>query len=122
MGQQFSSTVLIVDDEDYIRALASAVLQEEGFDVLQAASTSEALYLASTHEIDVLLTDLHMPGPMDGLQLAAQIRTKAPLLHVIISSGDDESVANKDAIDAVFLPKPYRPHQLTGAVRAHFIG
>jgi len=122
MGKQFSSTILVVDDEDYIRALASAVLQDEGFEVLQASGTTEALNLASRHDIDVLLTDLHMPGPLNGLELAAQIRARAPMVRVVISSGDDEAVATSGARDIVFLAKPYRPHQLTQAVRTHTIG
>lgn len=122
MGHEFSSTILIVDDEDYIRILASSLLKEEGFHVLEASGTSEALALAAEHNIDVLLTDLHMPGSLDGLQLAAEIRATDPLVHVIISTGDDPSVLKADTLGAVFLPKPYRPHQLTRAVRMNTIG
>jgi len=67
-------TVLIVDDEEYIRSMAAHVLEEEGFEVLQAASTAEALKAASDGKVDVVLTDLNMPGAIDGLQLAAIIR------------------------------------------------
>nr|WP_315383047.1 response regulator [uncultured Sphingomonas sp.] len=122
MGHEFSSTVLIVDDEDYIRILAASLLKKEGFQVLEASDTSEALALAARHDIDVLLTDLHMPGSLDGLQLAAEIRATDPLVHVIISSGDDPSVLKDDEMGAVFLAKPYRPHQLTRAVRMNAIG
>jgi len=117
MGQKLSSTVLIVDDEDYIRAIASVVLKDEGFEVLQAAGTAEALELAAKHEISVLVTDLHMPGSLNGLQLAAEIRATDPSVRVIISSGDDPSVLKGDMLGAIFLAKPYRPHQLTNAVR-----
>ncbi|UYY79637.1 response regulator [Sphingomonas sp. R1] len=122
MGQQFSSTVLIVDDEEYIRTLACAVLKDEGFEVLEASGTAEALELAAKHNIDVLLTDLHMPGSLDGLQLAAEIRATDPLIRVIVSSGEDASVLKDDASGAVFLAKPYRPHQLMNAVKMHAIG
>ncbi|MET3713044.1 CheY-like chemotaxis protein [Sphingomonas trueperi] len=122
MGSEFSSTILIVDDEEYIRILASSVLKAEGFQVLEASGISDALALAAKHDIDVLLTDLHMPGALNGLQLAAQIRATDPLVHVIISSGDDPSVLKDDEMGAVFLAKPYRPHQLTRAVRMNAIG
>jgi len=122
MGQQFSSTILIVDDEDYIRVMASVVLADEGFTVLQASTTAEALDLAEKHDVDVLLTDLHMPGPLDGLQLAAQIRKQNPGVHVVVSSGDDAAAAMDSPSSAVFLPKPYRPHQLADAVRPRTIG
>jgi CheY-like chemotaxis protein len=122
MGREIFSTILIVDDEHYIRMLASFVLRGEGFHVLEASGTAEALELAAKHDIDVLLTDLHMPGSLDGLQLAAMIRATCPLVHVIISSGDDPSVIEDDAMGAVFLAKPYRPHQLASAVRSTTIG
>lgn len=122
MGQQIASTVLIVDDEHYIRTLAGSVLRDEGFTVLEASGTAEALELAASHNIDILLTDLHMPGSLSGLQLADEIRTTDPMVRVIISSGDDPSVLRDDATGAIFLAKPYRPHQLINAVRMHSIG
>lgn len=118
MGQRVSSTVLIVDDEEYIRAMAAHVLEEEGFAVLQAASTAEALTHASAGKVDVVLTDLNMPGPLDGLQLAAKIRETLPDVRVIVSSGDDATAIAGAERGTAFLPKPYRPHQLTELVIA----
>ena len=122
MGQRFCQTVLIVDDEEYIRALAAAVLKDEGFEVLEASSIEEAIDLASRSSIDILLTDLNLPGETNGMQLADQIRSFQPSVHVVLSSGDDEPVASIKREGAIFLAKPYRPHQLTAAVRPRTIG
>jgi len=98
------------------------VLRDEGFHVSEVSGTAEALELAARHDIDILLTDLHMPGSLNGLQLAAEIRATDPLVHVIVSSGDGASVLDDDTTGVVFLAKPYRPRQLTDAVRTSAIG
>jgi DNA-binding NtrC family response regulator len=117
MGQSVPLTVLLVDDETRLRSMASMVLQEEGFIVFEAATAQEAVRLAEKHEIDVLLTDVNMPGSVDGLGLAAFVRGVHPMARVIFSSGDDISRLGEHADDASFLAKPYLPHQLSRIVR-----
>ena len=76
-------TILIVDDEkNYLRVL-SAVLEEEGYEVLTALSGREALEIHETSDLDLTLTDMKMPG-MDGIKLLEHIKAKDPDLPVIM--------------------------------------
>jgi two-component system, response regulator PdtaR len=100
-------TVLIVEDEVLIRMLLSEALRQEGYAVIEAANADEALsVLELTPSPDVLITDVRMPGSIDGFELAAYVRRTKPELKVIITSGH----ANPDGAIGVaeaFLPKPY---------------
>lgn len=82
-------TILIVDDEAMIRSAAKWILAGQSYRVLEAGSGVEALQLWATHQgtIDLLLTDLAMPGGVDGRSLATQLVAKDPKLRVIFSSG-----------------------------------
>jgi CheY-like chemotaxis protein len=71
--------VLVVEDEDLIRSMVVDDLVEAGFDVLQADSGDEALtYLDAAPPVDVLFTDIRMPGSTDGWQLAEKFRARDP--------------------------------------------
>jgi DNA-binding NtrC family response regulator len=82
-------TVLVVEDEVFIREDVSQHLEDCGFTVLQAANADEALkVIQSRADIDLVFTDVRMPGEMDGLQLAAWVLEQRPNIPVIIASGD----------------------------------
>ncbi|MGZ8782364.1 MAG: hybrid sensor histidine kinase/response regulator, partial [Gaiellaceae bacterium] len=83
------TTILVVEDEDVIRGLVGQVLRGEGYEVLLAADGDEAVDLAGRHRIDVLLTDLTMPG-IGGHQLAKLLRAETPELKVMFMSGFTE--------------------------------
>jgi CheY-like chemotaxis protein len=100
-------TILLVEDEFFIRMAAAEALRESGFVVMEAASAEEALTLvASGLQPDVLFTDVRMGGLRDGLELAEGLRTQIPRLLVIIASGhaDSDSVRR---LSAQFFSKPY---------------
>jgi len=81
-------TVLVVEDEASVRLAISDYLTEQGFVVLQAADAAGAIEVISLHpEIDLVFTDLLMPGDMDGLDLAEWLFKHRPGLPVIITSG-----------------------------------
>ena len=112
-------TVLVVEDEDAVRALASRSLQSQGYQVLTAASAEDALRLAATHDgaIHVLLSDVVMPG-MKGPDLAARLRTLRPDIRVILMSGYAAEVVTKDdLLQATLIAKPFLPRDLAVAVR-----
>jgi two-component system cell cycle sensor histidine kinase/response regulator CckA len=115
-------TILIVDDKAGIRALVRKILRRERYVVLEAGSAEEALTVASKHagRIDLLLTDVMLPG-LTGRELAEQMLPARPELKVVYISGytDDESV-RRGAIPpgSMFLQKPFTSGVLVGLVRA----
>ncbi len=113
-------TVLVVEDEDAVRALVVASLERHGYRVLAAASGEEALRVAQDFRepIDLLLTDVVMPG-MKGPDLAKRLKTLRPTTRVLLMSGyAAEVVTSADLKDALLLSKPFSPAALTRAVRA----
>ena len=99
-----SRTILVVEDETLIRLLAADSLEESGYRVLEAADATEALRILEEHdEVDVLFTDVNMPGPLDGLDLAGMMHDRRPDLARL-------------PLSSIYLAKPYRPHQLAAAV------
>jgi signal transduction histidine kinase/ActR/RegA family two-component response regulator len=116
-----TETILLVEDEDSVRAFAVRVLSEQGYLVLDAANGAEALALAAAHgePIDLLVTDVIMPG-LQGHQLAVRMLAIRPGLRVLYVSGFTEnSVVHHGVPDhgVVFLPKPFTGEALCTAVR-----
>ena len=114
-------TVLVVEDQDSVRRLARMILSGRGFHVLEAANGAEAHAVARGHagEIDLLLTDVVMPG-IDGRLLAEQLRESRPRLPVILMSGYAEDVnAHRDSLASgvAYVQKPFRPDELAAKVR-----
>ena len=118
-----AKTVLVVDDDREVRELALAVLEGAGYRVIEAASGDEAhrLLLADPDlQVDVLFTDVVMPGRLDGIDLAIAARELRPGLHVLLATGFANLVRNRRDIDRYgpVLRKPYRASQLCGAILA----
>ncbi len=113
-----AETILLVEDEDAVRTLAKQVLTRYGYTVLAAESGEMACRIAAERHIDVLVTDVVMPG-MNGHELATTLRARIDQLKVVFMSGyTGEAVALESSMkDAVFLPKPFTPTGLGGAVR-----
>ncbi len=117
-----SEKILIVEDEPDLRTLVREILLHYGYEVLEAGSGPEALPIWQKHsaDIDLLLTDLVMPGNMTGRELAEKLRSQRPDLKVIYTSGYSVETLGKDfAIKrgVNFLPKPYQPMTLVKMVR-----
>ncbi|MET3725921.1 response regulator [Sphingomonas trueperi] len=113
MNKADDSTVLVVEDESFVRMIAADMLEESGFRVLEAPDASVALELLKQHQIAVVFTDINMPGPIDGLELARIVTETCPQVKVIVTSGK-QWLGPEDLPDhSVFLPKPYRAAQLT---------
>lgn len=101
-------TVMIVEDEILIRmALADAII-DEGYRVFQAVNADEALViLRSREQIDLVVTDVRMPGSIDGLGLVTKLRENWPKIKILLVSGHLSEVQMKNVADAAFV-KPYR--------------
>jgi CheY-like chemotaxis protein len=112
-------TVMVVDDESGVRHLACAMLRRSGYTVLEARDGLEGERLATEHtgDIDVLLTDIVMPG-MRGPELAKRLRGARPMLRVVYMSGfpDTEPLADVERGEAAFLAKPFLRAALLGAI------
>jgi DNA-binding NtrC family response regulator len=114
-------TVLIVEDEALIRVAIADVLQDKGFRVLEAANANEAVEIIekTSIEIDLVFTDVRMPGEMDGFGLLRWIQGCRPDLPVIVASGDigKANDANRLRIGDMFLSKPYDLERMTRKIR-----
>jgi PAS domain S-box-containing protein len=114
-------TILVVEDEPGLLELVRHMLASYHYRVLTAASGGEALRVWDEHQgrIDLLLTDMIMPGGMTGGELAAELKKRKPGLNVIYTSGYSAELIGKDIGQngTNFLPKPYQPHQVARMIR-----
>jgi CheY-like chemotaxis protein len=100
--------ILVVEDEPLVRMLAVDLVEESGFEALEASNADEAiLILERNSDIRILMTDINMPGSMDGLRLAAVVRDRCPPIEIVVVSGKQALDLAKLPDRAVFLPKPY---------------
>jgi len=114
-------TILLVEDEDVVRAIATEILERQGYTVLAAATGEEAIALAQSHDgpIQLLLTDVVMPK-MGGRELATRVAAIRDGIKVLYTSGyTDAAVANHGVLDdgRAFLQKPFTRKVLTRRVR-----
>ncbi len=117
-----SETILLVEDEKPVRELVARVLHKYGYNILQAGSGIDAIGVCDEYQgkIDLLLTDLVMPGGINGRELAEKLWAEEPELKVIFTSGYSADIVGKDFKldpDLNFLQKPYHPQTLAIAVR-----
>jgi PAS domain S-box-containing protein len=118
-----SETVLIVEDDATVRSVVVHVLKQNGYRIHQAINGQTALELWKTYgtEIDVLITDMVMPGGVSGHELAQQLLEKKPSLKVLYTSGYSAEVFRGDFVlphGVDFLRKPFRAEELLTAIRA----
>ncbi len=105
--------VLVVEDEPFQRMLAVDLVEEAGLIALEARDADEAIeILEARDDIRIVVTDINMPGSMDGLKLAAAVRDRWPPVRIILTSGNFEPGADERPADSVFLSKPYDPARL----------
>lgn len=107
-------TILLVDDDVSVRALVEATLAPEGYQVLKAYDSDQAMRLSDAHEgpIQVLITDQVMPPFMSGSELASCMRLMRPEIKVLYISGYEANDSVQDEVgdsSADFLPKPFSP-------------
>ena len=112
-----TKVALIVDDELFARLMALQILLEDDYCVLEASDAAEALEtLERNDDVSLLITDISMPGEMDGLDLARTVRWQRPHVATVLTSGFARPV--KDAVPgASFLAKPYTAHALRDIIR-----
>ena len=112
-------SVLLVEDEALISLMVSQALSNVGFDVHEVATADEALnYIGGGGAVDVLFTDINLPGGMSGAELAQRVRALKPELPVVYASGYRGDDVPGRVPDSVFVPKPYDPELLCGILTA----
>ena len=108
--------ILVVEDDQLIRELLVEALREEGYDVVQASDGEEALEWCKQRVADVLVTDIQLPGKVDGWQIAERCREHDPALPVIYATGFSP-IAPRPVPGSLSLQKPYHPNEILRAVR-----
>lgn len=118
--QPVSHRVLLVDDDDGVRAMMNAMLERKGFEVVAAASVTDALRHIATESFDVLITDLHMPDPGDGFTVVTAMRHSQPNALTLLVSGypDVQSAMAAILLEAdEIIVKPFDVGRLAELVR-----
>jgi CheY-like chemotaxis protein len=113
-------TILFVEDEVLTRMDMAEFLRQSGYRVSEAASAAEAIdALNSKFAVDLVVTDIRMPGETDGFGLAEWVRNNRPGVEVILSSGDPRSKERAEGLPELgpFLPKPYTGRALLDLVK-----
>ena len=120
-GSGNGERILVVEDNTEVRELASAILEEEGYQVIEASNSAEALQRLDAHldGIDMLFTDIIMPGKINGVALAKAIRKANPDMPVLITTGFADDVhGHTNSAEFETIYKPYMPDELAIKVRA----
>lgn len=110
-------TVLVVDDECLVRIVAADFLEDAGYDVLDAENAEHALSVLAKHdEVTVLVTDINMPGSMDGVALANAVHRIRPDIALVLTSGATFLTEEQIPDSGKFLSKPYSFQDLAKTV------
>ena len=112
-------TVLIVEDEVFTRLMIADELRSAGYEVIEAATADEALdvltYIAG---VSVVISDIRMPGSMDGLRFARRVRSEYAPIHIVLTSGD---LMNVNSVDHDgFFSKPYDVKKIINHIKTLF--
>jgi CheY-like chemotaxis protein len=104
-----------VEDEQFVRMMAVDALEHAGYSAIEAEDGDRALVLLDTHDdIELVFTDIRMPGRIDGLDLARRIREARPATPVVLTSGHMFEGDRDIPSSTPFLQKPYRAAALIG--------
>ena len=117
-GAESMGSILLVEDDNEVAALVTEMLQELGYRVTRAASAQSALgALADDREIDVVFSDVMMPGEKNGLDLAAEVSRRRPNLKILLTTGYAAGLISNPSKDVHVLRKPYDIRSLDLALR-----
>jgi DNA-binding NtrC family response regulator len=108
MAASNKGRVLVVDDEPLVRFVAANALREAGYEVVEASNADDAMVMLNQDNFTTVLTDIEMPGAMNGLDLAWAVQGHNPRLPVVLVSGRQLPHPTEMPRTARFLAKPYR--------------
>lgn len=120
-------TILVVEDDTILRKFVSSQLRDHGYRVLETSNARDALEIAGRHPgpVHAMLTDIILGGPVDGLELAAEMKRDRPDLRVLYMSGYSGTLADRldlEALSDFFLAKPFTPKSLLAVVESALAG
>jgi CheY-like chemotaxis protein len=114
-----ASIVLVVEDDWLLRLVAVEMVGEAGFVAVEAANADEAIFMLEQREdIEAIITDVDMPGSMNGLKLAHAVRHRWPPIKIIIVSGKTHVSDAELPSDARFFSKPYSVSVMINELRS----
>jgi CheY-like chemotaxis protein len=120
MGQStppIKQAVLVVEDEPLLRMMAMDLVEDAGFQAIEAADADEAVTILETRtDIRIVFTDIDMPGSMNGMKLAAAVRDRWPPIEIIIVSGQVRLSEGDLPERSVFFSKPYDWQKVTATL------
>jgi CheY-like chemotaxis protein len=118
MQHEPAITILVVEDEPFVRMDISDALVAAGITVLEAGNADDAIRLLESHpKIQALFTDIDMPGSMNGLMLATAVRDRWPPIQILITSGHRYICDVDLPVEGHFFSKPYDPSQVVKTMR-----
>ena len=110
-------TVLVAEDDVIVRIVIADDLRFAGFEVIEAGSGTEALaHLSTDRQVDLILSDVHMPGRLNGIDLAAIVMDRFPQTRIILCSGSTDGLDLAGMSAVPFVHKPYRPEAVLALV------
>jgi len=110
--------ILVVEDEVIIRMEAVQILEDAGFEVVEACNAHDALIiLDSRTDVRAVFTDINMPGTWDGMRLARIVRGRWPPIHLIVTSGLKSPETDDLPPNGRFIRKPYNPAHVVATIR-----
>ena len=114
---QAQATILLVEDEVLVRMMMADKLRDAGYVVIEATNGEEALQVLhhSSVHVRLIISDVKMPGAIDGLALAREVRSDYPLIKIVLTSG--HLSAHKSQEHDGFFAKPYDPATIIGHIK-----
>jgi DNA-binding NtrC family response regulator len=110
--------VLVVEDEALLRMLAVQIVEDAGFEPLEAANADDAVRILETRsDIRIVFTDIDMPGSMNGMKLAAAVRGRWPPIEIIVTSGHYNVRVEELPTRGVFFRKPYDDREIIATLQ-----
>ena len=118
LGRFVQVKILVVEDEPFIRLGLVSTIEEAGYEVIDAASTDEAIRkLERYDDVGLILTDVDMPGSMDGIRLAHYVRRRWPPIELVVISGKVGVTPMELPSGARFISKPFQDVALMSVVQ-----
>lgn len=117
MTEEHKPVILTVEDEGLISLHLEEILRENGYAVIATANADQAIaVLESRDDVRMIITDVNMPGSMDGLRLAAAVKDRWPPIKIIITTGKGRPDRNQMPSNSIFVPKPYDAETISATV------